>query len=183
MLYTEYIPVIPLQNIIKTIWMLEDSTLVAKDYEKILPDGCAEMIFHDGDPMMQKENEKEIRQDHHFVYGQLSKFIELKPLGKVAVIGVKFHPWGLASLNDVPQYEISQQRVCLNDIFNNSDKYIHEKMHFAGNVLEKISLVQEFLTAILSTRKNKLEILRCNLLLNNCTNPTGLAKFLISRTR
>lgn len=153
--YSEYIPIAPLQRIVKTIWVLEDVSSTGSDYEKIFPDCCAEMIFHGSDPMWQRENNESVKQERHFVYGQISKFIELRSVKKVFVIGVKFYPWGLSSLSDIPQYEMQQYRVAIPDIFKNADACIQEKIDCTKPVEQKIGLIQQFLLKILLARKNR----------------------------
>ena len=150
MLYTEYIPAIPLQKIVKLIWILEDPSGTLHGYEKIFPDGCAEMIFHFGVPMQKKENGEEHQQEQSLVYGQLLHFIELKPVGKIGAIGVKFHPWGLSSLTRIPQFQLNQQTISIRDLFKHADENIDEKIVEAANNIERINLVQQFLLDILN---------------------------------
>ena len=146
MQYTEYIPHPPLQQVVKTIWVLEAEATGVYEYEKILPDGCPELLFHYGDPFVEKKEGKEQKQGSFFVYGQLAQFIELRPTGAVGVIGVKFHPWGLSGLTNMPQHLLAEQAVAVTDIFEDPHiKEIGERIAHAKQVQERVEIVQQFL--------------------------------------
>lgn len=155
MFYTEHIPSPALRHAVKLIWSLEDDPGTVCEYEKILPDGCPELIFHYGDPFLKKENGMEKQQEQSFVYGQISRFIELKPAGRIGVVGVKFHPWGLALLTDIPQYKVNHQEVAAEDIFDKPDKDITQKISQAKNLKTRITLVENFLLRLLKAVPEK----------------------------
>ncbi len=149
MFYIEHIPSPELRHAVKLIWALEDDPGAVSEYEKILPDGCPELIFHYGDPFLNKENDEEQKQVHSFVYGQILRFIELKPAGKIGVVGVKFHPWGLALLTNIPQYRFNHREIAIEDIFDNPNKDISQKIAEAKTMKARITLIENFLLGLL----------------------------------
>ena len=78
--------------------------------QRITPDGCAELVFHFGDPVLRPDlggrAEPEV-----FVVGTASRWIELQPLGRTQAIGVRFRPAGLAAFIDAPLVELTDATV------------------------------------------------------------------------
>jgi AraC-like DNA-binding protein len=59
--------------------------------ERILPDGCTEIVVNRGDPF---RHEGRI-QPRTMVVGQMPRFLEIEPVGAVDLVGIRFRPGGL----------------------------------------------------------------------------------------
>jgi len=154
MQYAEYKPSSLLQTFVKCIWVLESANAPPTDeFDRILPDGCSELIFHFAAPFEKKENDTIHTQSSSFVYGQLSTCLELRPVSNTFVLGVRFYPYGLSAFSSLPQYYFTDLGVNIEDVFSYSQKDIHEKLSQTKNNEEKISLVNEFLIANLLINK------------------------------
>lgn len=78
--------------------------------ERITPDGCAELVFHFGDPVLRPDFGGGAEPDV-FVVGTASRWIELQPLGRTQAIGVRFRPGGLTAFIDAPLVELTDATV------------------------------------------------------------------------
>jgi hypothetical protein len=81
--YKTYIPNSKLAHYIKCYWTLEAPKENTPEKQKIIPDGCLEMIFHHGDLFKQYlEDGSSLIQPKSFVFGQLTKVLEIEPTGE-----------------------------------------------------------------------------------------------------
>lgn len=115
MQYTEHRPSPALAQHLECLWFVsETDTSPAKSaFERVLPDGCVEWIFHLGAPF-QRSTPAGVweKQPRSFVVGELTRFLLLQPTGPVAVMGVRFRPGGAYrflpfSLNDFTDVTIT----------------------------------------------------------------------------
>lgn len=146
MIYRSFIPSPALQKMVKCIWVLEDDTISpANDFEKILPDGSPELLFHYGDLFLKKENGTAALQQRSFLFGQLTSFIELKPTGKIGVLGIKFHPHGLYQLTGIPQWELNDTAIEMQNIFGKGYHETEEKIDLSFTMQERVRHAENFL--------------------------------------
>lgn len=108
MRYAEQAPPAALAPFVRCFWTLEgDAADLDEPVQPILPDGCPELVLHLGDRFERLYPEGRIeRQASVLLAGQLTQHLSLRPTGRVAVIGVRFHPDGAAVLVDVPQHDL-----------------------------------------------------------------------------
>lgn len=146
--YREYIPVNTLQPYVKCIWTLTASQDGPEPvFERIFPDGHPELIFHFGTPFEKKNGDAVYVQDPCFVYGQLSTFIELKPSRNASVLGVRFAACGLAMFTEMPQYEMTDREVPLDQIFPGQTMYTQLQPLLPE---QRIDQLQDFLVSFLN---------------------------------
>jgi AraC-like DNA-binding protein len=80
----------------------------------VLPDGCPELIVHLGDPFdLLPASGHAQRQARVLFAGQLESRLLLRPAGHVAVIGIRFHPYGAAALLHEPQQRLVGDPIAL----------------------------------------------------------------------
>jgi AraC-like DNA-binding protein len=106
--YAEYAPAAPLAPFVRCIWTLEGHAAdLDEPIQPILPDGCPELVMHLGDAFERLHSDgRTERQALVLLAGQLTEHLLIRPTGRVAVIGVRFHPDGAAALVDVPQRDL-----------------------------------------------------------------------------
>jgi AraC-like DNA-binding protein len=106
--YREVSPVAPLAGIVHCIWTLEGALpAVGGEPEPILPDGRPELVLHFGAPFERCDEGVNARQASVLFAGQVTRPLVLRPTGRVAVIGVRFHPHAASALFDHPQHELA----------------------------------------------------------------------------
>ena len=94
--YREYLVPGVLAPFVKLIWSLtSDKEVVGPASERILPDGCVELVFHFADPFSFRfgDGQRE-QQPRSFVVGQMDRFLEIEPAGRVGFIAVRFFARG-----------------------------------------------------------------------------------------
>lgn len=124
MRYQETHPRPPLDRFIECFWTLENEIpSEASTPERILPDGCAEIILNFANPFRQYHNTalSEL-QPRQFLVGQITGPISISPTGLVELIGIRFHPGGTGPFFSFPMDQVTNRVVNLDDtdgFFNN----------------------------------------------------------------
>ena len=108
MRYREIEPLPQLAGIVQCVWLLEgDAATGAGAPEPVLPDGRPELILHFGDCFERITAAAPVVQPSIIFAGQLTSPLLLRPTGRVAVVGVRFHPDGAPCVVPVPQHEVA----------------------------------------------------------------------------
>jgi AraC-like DNA-binding protein len=154
MRYREIPPQPPLNRVVECFWTLEGETVSegAKP-ERILPDGCVELILNFGAEFSQHCDGEPKLQPRNFLVGQMTGPIVISPTGAVQLLGIRFHPGGTFPFLRVPQHEITDQIAevgCL------SSKLERDLMRVTAESLlsEKIAAVETLLTNYLANDKH-----------------------------
>lgn len=105
MQYVEYPPLAPLAPFVRCVWTLEGCA--SGDVSPVMPDGHSEVILHLGDPFeIVADDGAAVRQATAVFAGQLTRRLLMRPRGRVAVVGVRFHAAGAGALLPMPQSEL-----------------------------------------------------------------------------
>lgn len=140
-----------LSAFVKCYWTLEFPAEEMPQKQSIVPDGCMEMIFHQGDLYRQYLNNGEsILQPKCFVIGQLTEPLEIEPTGSTNIFSVRFHPGGFLPFTSVPIKEMENLAIDLTQLFGNEGHVIETNMLAANSVEEKIKWIESFLLNRLS---------------------------------
>jgi AraC-like DNA-binding protein len=113
MRYREFEPDARLRPAIKCYWFLTGTLSFAPngsegpgEFERILPDGCSELIFHCGDRFTQQLPTGNVEQPRTLLIGPNTRALVIRPGCQVDVIGVRFHPGGVMLLGGAPAPEL-----------------------------------------------------------------------------
>lgn len=135
-----------LKALIKCYWTLESSKEDTSERQTIVPDGCMEMIFHYGDLYRQHiENGTTIIQPRCFVFGQITKPLEIEPTGDTGIFSVRFHPNGFLPFASIQIKDMENTAISLETLFGKDGIEIGEQIIAAGSTSERIRLVENFL--------------------------------------
>jgi len=149
--FGEY-PIDPvLSPYIKSIWSFENKRSVENaPRERILPDGCVELVFHFHDPFRTHfasgTNE---RQPRSFVVGQMRRFLEIAPVGRSGFIAVRFHARGAYLFFPRPLHRITAGVVDLAGLWRQRASEWTDRIGSAGEMSERVRIVEEALHAAL----------------------------------
>ena len=113
MRYRELAPPPGLASQVEAIWSLRGHA--DGESQRVLPDGCAELILNFADPVTQ-ETGGPVEQPALMFVGQLTGPFDIRPTGRVDLLGIRFRPGGAAGLTPVPQHELVDRSVPLADI-------------------------------------------------------------------
>jgi AraC-like DNA-binding protein len=110
--YREIRPTPQLRRFVECFWTLEGSTWedgesAGAPPERILPDGCVELILNFVDKFIQHVNGQRHLQPRNLVVGQKTGTILKSPNGTVDQLGIRFQPGGTRPFFAVPALEFS----------------------------------------------------------------------------
>ena len=151
MRYEEFRPAEPLAKFIKCFWVLESAASQSAAPERILPDGCTEIVFHLGDPFDQhKADGTTERQPLALLVGQMREHLLIQPTGRVRVLGVRFWPGGAYPFLALPQIEIAGRVVALDSIWGAITSELHSRIADSATPAASVRQVETTLLACLS---------------------------------
>ncbi|HKQ96300.1 MAG TPA: DUF6597 domain-containing transcriptional factor, partial [Candidatus Polarisedimenticolia bacterium] len=114
--YRELRPSPALVGAVECFWSMEGAPGPDAPIERILPDGCVEVVFHLGDPFRAfTEAGRSEAQPRRFVVGPATRFLLIQPPVRVATFGIRFRPAGARLLLEMPLHEIAGRSVPLDD--------------------------------------------------------------------
>lgn len=149
--YQTFEPSQDLSALIKCYWTLESPKKESPEKQTIVSDACMEMIFHYGDLYRQyDENGYSFVQPRCFVFGQLSKPLEIEPTGETGIFSVRFHPNGFSPLATMPIKEMEDTAVSLEKLFGEDGREIAQRVLSANSTSERIELVEKFILSRLT---------------------------------
>lgn len=152
--YQTYRPGKSLSTLVKCYWTLQNPKEKQLQKQTIVPDGCMEMIFHQGDVYNQyTEDGSFITQPRCFVIGQLTRPLEIEPTGKTDIFAVRFHPEGFMPLTSIPLKELENTAAPLARMFGKDAQDIEQKILDSPLISEKIEHIETFLLKRLTDKQ------------------------------
>jgi AraC-like DNA-binding protein len=149
--YQTFSPSAELQPFIKCFWTLEAGASASPVKQRVVPDGCMEMIFHYCDLYQQYfEDGSFIIQPRCFIFGQITTFLEIAPTGVTGLVSARFHPDGLTPFLSMPVAVLENRAVDLGDVFGEKGRELAEKTLSATGNQERIKLIEAFLLSRLA---------------------------------
>ena len=159
-----------LSSYVRKYWFLEGFSEEGTNVERILPDGCTELIIHYGQPFRKIDGNNQKLQETAFVFGQLDRFIDLLPEKNIGVMGVRFHPWGLNQFIKIPSASLKGEAVSLKNLFGTSEQELVDKILNSTNVKQKAGIMDMFL---LNHFKNKTSYSRISSIIDQIKEHRG----------
>lgn len=146
MKYQTFKPGKDLDTLVKCYWTLEGPVQVPSQKQVIVPDGCMEMIFHIGDLYKQYMIDgKSIVQPRCFVFGQLTRPLEIEPTGESKIFSARFHPDGFLPFATMPVKSMENTAVPLTSLFGKDGRELEQTILPAGSDQGRIELLEQFL--------------------------------------
>lgn len=154
MRYREFHPRVPLRRFVECIWTLQsDSSPAPTSPERILPDGCAELILNFGVPFLQHHDDGTTRlQPEQFLVGQITKPLLISPSGPVELIGIRFQPGGTTPFFRIPMGEITNEVVDLKLLSSEFASELTRELEPSTTLPEKVKLLEALLARQLTNR-------------------------------
>ncbi|TND09274.1 MAG: AraC family transcriptional regulator [Bacteroidetes bacterium] len=144
--YKTYNPVSDLSAFVKCFWSLDGPAENKPEKQRIVPDGCMEMIFHYGDLYKQYlENGNAIIQPRCFVFGQITQPLEIEPTGTTGIFAARFHPDGLSPLIALPLSKMENRAVPLQELFGEEVIHVEKKILKAKKNETRKQIIETFL--------------------------------------
>jgi AraC-like DNA-binding protein len=112
--YLELLPHPALRDAIQCYWFLRGSGQDAPP-QRVLPDGCCELVFHCTDTFTRATAESSWLQPHGLLVGPTTRAIVITPGADVDVVGIRFRPGGAALLRSLPMQELTNCAISHDD--------------------------------------------------------------------
>lgn len=104
--YRQYRPPAHLAPWVECVWTLNGRVPPdAPSEQRVLPDGCVELILHFGDRVRQDGRE----QPRRMAAGQMDRCLLLSPRGTLDIVGVRFHPHGARAFFACPLHLLTNR--------------------------------------------------------------------------
>ncbi len=150
--YQQYNATEILQPFIKCFWSLDAPASTTVEKQRIVPDGCMELIFHYGDLYKQfLEDGSSITQPRCFVFGQITSSLEIAPTGVTGIIAARFHPDGFLPFSSYPIQQMENKAIALNQLFGDESIPLEQTVLHASTNEERIQFISGFLITRLQT--------------------------------
>ena len=144
--YQVFDPCQDLSTLVKCYWTLESPKEDNPERQTIVPDGCMEMIFHYGDLNKQYvENGNHLLQPKCFVIGQLTRPLEIEPIGETGIFSVRFYHEGFLPFATAPIKEMENKAISLEQLFGTEGVKIEQLIVNAISTAERINHIENFL--------------------------------------
>jgi AraC-like DNA-binding protein len=147
MRYREVEPCPPLRPYVRCIWVLEDLGARGPGApDRILPDGCVEMVLHYGDRFLRhRDGVAPSVQPRSVVVGQITRFLVIQAGGAVGMIGVRFEPGGASAFFRPPMAELRGRTLEVSELWGVAGRELEARVHEAADDRERIALVEDAL--------------------------------------
>ncbi|GEC80027.1 helix-turn-helix transcriptional regulator [Flavobacterium aquatile] len=143
-----------LSDFIKCYWTLEAEKETNPEKQRIVPDGCMEMIFHYGDFYKQYLVDGSfIIQPKCFVFGQITQPLDIEPTGKTGIFAIRFLPNGFVPFTDFPIHKMENKAVPLIELFGEEASKLEKEVLKAASNEERVKIVEAFFTDLISDSK------------------------------
>lgn len=150
--YNTFEPPSTLHKLVKCFWILESNIGDKLEKQRIVPDGCMEMIFHFGDPYKQYLSDGDvIIQPRCFVFGQITSPLDIEPTGCTGIFAVRFYPESFNPFATIPISNMENRAVPLAELFGQAGIHLEQEVISAQTTEERIGLCEKFLIARLTT--------------------------------
>lgn len=151
--YKTYTPTSDLASLVKLFWSLDAPATSLNIRQRIVPDGCMEMIFHYGDLYEQfMENGKSFVQPRSFVFGQITHPLEIAPTGRTGIIAARFQPNGYAPFNAMEVGKMENQAVPVADLFGSQGRQLENEVLASPTNEKRVAVIERFLLDQLNPR-------------------------------
>jgi hypothetical protein len=147
--YQTFIPHPDFESLVKCYWTLNVPKDPGAEKQRILPDGCVEMIFTLGDDIKRYTSEKNfIIQPRTMVIGQISEPFFIEPTGVVDTFAVRFYPGGFALFTQIPVKDFANKETHIKNVFGEViANDLETSIVTAPGTKERIQIAEEFLSA------------------------------------
>jgi AraC-like DNA-binding protein len=136
---------------VKCIWSLESDRAVRDaPRERILPDGCVELVFHFHDPFLTySATGTRTLQPRSFVVGQMRRFLEIQAAGRMGIFAVRFHVRGAYRFFPGPLSEVTGRDADLEDVWGKRARELTERIATARTMTARAERVETTLLELL----------------------------------
>ena len=158
--YLELTPCSALARYVKCFWVMESPLAASGSPERIVPDGCPEMIVHYADRFTEDDFAgRPTLQPRAIVAGQLTGPLVLRPTGSSGMFAARFHPGGITPFLDAAMHELADRRVPLEAVCGREADGLTSRICEARSDRARQAAFEEFLLARLAIKRRSAGVL------------------------
>lgn len=145
--YQTFEPNSDLTTLVKCYWTLEVPAAYSSEKQRIVPDGCMELIFILGDDIKRFTSEnKFIIQPRAIVVGQITEPFVIQPVGYVHCFATRFYPYGVSGFIKKPLKSLENKETPIAELFGQSTAdELEQKIIHASGTPQRIEIIESFL--------------------------------------
>ena len=148
-MYKEYPPCSLLSPYIDKYWEFKGNPEYGMRIN-ILPDGCTDFIFTLGEATQTVDGRLTMKPYRSYFIGPMNSYSELVAYAEtIHMLGVRFLPSGLSRFIQLPLHELTNQRICADEVTNFFDASFAERLCEEDNFGDRIKIIEElFITSL-----------------------------------
>jgi len=152
----QILPSPALAHIVKHFLIIEKDQ-IAHVSLRMFSDGNTGMVFNFGDPLLIYKDDSQASKTlpSSFIYGQLDTFQNIISVGKIQILIVVFHPFGISSLLKISAVELRNEILDMETFYASESQILTEQISNSPAILTKIQTVEHFLISKLSKNPNQ----------------------------
>lgn len=187
--YQTYQPHTDLASLVKCYWTLDIPAREDPQRQRIIPDGCIEMIFILGDDIKRYTTGNHfIIQPRAMILGQTIQPFFVEPTGHVNSFAVRFYPYGFTSFVTTSLKALANKETPIGELFGEKTAgELKQKIIQASSTKNRIDIIEAFLLDKLKTEKTIYNIVRSAIdtifLTNGSTSIKSILKDDLSKRR
>ncbi len=141
----------PLDGFLECFWFLQgEAAPEERQVQRIVPDGCLEMIVHLGDPFARiTPGGRPERQEPSFLVGQMTGCLLVRPGARVDTFGARFRPGGLTAFLSAPADELTDRFTPLPLLWGGAARRLEEALGEARGDEERVRVAERFFRGLL----------------------------------
>jgi AraC-like DNA-binding protein len=152
MIYQTYQPKSPLSQFVEVLWMREGDNL-PQTQSCLLPIGSMELVINlheDRIPLFDRESRSQIGSTKgSMLCGAHSQGFIINNDSKISMMGVHFKPGGSATFFSLPAGELHNQRISLDELWQDRATELRERLLAAPNWSVRFLVLEKFLLMVM----------------------------------
>lgn len=146
MRYEELAPPAELRELVHRIWLLRGTVTPGRaPFQRVMPDGRAELIFNLGDAFECRDGDGARAQPLALLVGPNRRAMEIRPTGSVDLVGVRFRPEALSAWLRVGGGELLDRSCALGELPAPLDRTLAEQLAEARGSGPRLALLRRHL--------------------------------------
>ena len=152
--YREMVPAPALRPYVRCYWTLQAAGSPASPSQRVLPDGCVEIVVNVGAPFLRHyDHGRTERQPCLLLVGPTTRHMSIAPTGAIRLIGIRFTPGGALPFMSVAPREVRDVAPSLGDVAQPFDADLPERLAEAAPGAESLILDDAVGSRLASARR------------------------------
>jgi AraC-like DNA-binding protein len=144
--YEELTPPSELRELVHRIWVLRATAApVRVPFQRVMPDGRAELIFNLADPFECRDGDGTRAQPRALLVGPNRRAMEIRPTGSVDLVGVRFRPEAVSAWLRVDGGELLDRSCALAELPARLDPTVAEQLAEARDSGSRLAILRRHL--------------------------------------